>query len=356
MSPIKHLTESRRLPRLGKIHLGIKKTSQKTSKEYPSATDYFVVPPEVAEIVGEKPTELPILFPVEDDEKFASQFYRSYSMSRGLVCRGDGETCRRMVDAHTGEMANRDSTDILWKDELPCEGQDCPYYGKQCKEVMNLQFLLPTVEGLGIWQIDTGSINSIKNINSTVELIRGVYGRIAMIPLLLTLEPIEVVNPDDGKKKKVRVLNLRIKGTMIELLERTLKPAKEMLLPAPLDTEAPEDMEPAGEAELPVSDEGPAPELIIPQAQEPELVPPREQEPLWPEDANIDMEWLKESLETLRARHIKAYYEENLLGYMKQTYGVKASTVLAATVELDKGKAAHFVNAIQNGLTRSSED
>ena len=88
--PIKNLTESRRLPRLGKIHLGIKKTSQKTGKEYPSATNYFVVPPEVAEIVGEKPTELPILFPVEDDEKFASQYYRSYSMSRGLVCRGDG--------------------------------------------------------------------------------------------------------------------------------------------------------------------------------------------------------------------------------------------------------------------------
>jgi len=361
--PIKNLTETRRLPRLGKIHLGIKKVSQKTNKEYPSATDYFVVPPEIAGVVGEKPTELPILFPVEDEEKFASQYYRSYSMSRGLVCRGDGETCRRMVDAHTGEMANRDSTDILWKDELPCEGQNCPYYGKQCKEVMNLQFLLPTVEGLGIWQIDTSSINSIKNINSTVELIRGVYGRIAMIPLLLTLEPIEVVNPDDGKKKTVRVLNLRIKETILALMERTAKPVRDMLLPAPLDTEAPEDMETANGVELPASDEGPAPELIIPQTQEPkepvaqeveELPPPPgEQDPLWPEDANIDMEWLTESLVTLQARHIKAYYEENLLSYMKTTYKAKAASVLAAAVELDKGQAAHFCWMIQEALDRA---
>jgi len=354
--PIKNLTESRRLPRLGKIHLGIKKQSQKTGKEYPSATDYFVVPPEVAEVVGEKPTELPILFPIEDEEKFASQYYRAYSMTRGLVCRGDGETCRRMVDAHTGEMANRDSTDIIWKDELPCEGQNCPYYGKQCKEVMNLQFLLPTVEGLGIWQIDTGSINSIKNINSTIELIRGVYGRIAMIPLLLTLEPIEVVNPDDGKKKTVRVLNLRIKETILALMERTAKPVRDMLLPAPIDTEAPEDMEAANEVELPPSDEGPAPELIIPQTQEPEEIEPQlEQEPLWPEDASIDMEWLTESLIILQARHVRAYYEENLLAYMKQSYKVKADSVLAGAVELDKGKATHFVKAIQDALARSSE-
>lgn len=291
MSPIRGLTESRRWPRLGKIHLGIKKQSVKSGAFYPSATDYFVVPPEVAEVVGEKPTELPILFPNEDDEKFASQFYRSYSMTRGLVCRGDGETCRRMVDAQTGELANRDSTDILWKDELPCEGQDCPYYGKQCKEVMNLQFLLPTVEGLGIWQIDTSSINSIKNINSAIELIRGVYGRIAMIPLLLTLEPIPVVNPDDGKKKTVRVLNLRIKGTMMELMQRTLKPAREMLLPVPLDTEAPEDM-------LPVPDDQ-VPELIMPQNQVPEEeIFSEEAEPELGTESGLDFDadWLLDSL------------------------------------------------------------
>lgn len=354
--PIKGLTETRRLPRLGKIHLGIMTDKNKAGlpcQPYPRATDYFVVPPEITEVVGEKPSELPILFPVEDEEKFASQYYRSYSMTRGLVCRGDGETCRRMVDAQTGELANRDSTDILWKDELPCAGQDCQYYGKQCKEVMNLQFLLPTVEGLGIWQIDTSSINSIKNINSAVELIRGVYGRIAMIPLLLTLEPTPIVVPGTGKQKTFRVLNLRIKETILSLMERTSKPVREMLLPAPLDTEAPEDME-AAEAELPVSDEGPVPKLITPQTQE-EVEPQLEQEELWPEDANINIEWLKESLETLQFRHLRAWYEENLLSYMKTTYKVKADSVLTGAVELDKGQAAHFCKMVQGALDKSSE-
>jgi len=354
MSPIKGLTESRRLPRLGKIHLGIKKQSVKTGKEYPSATDYFVVPPVVEEITGEKPTELPILFPTEDDEKFASQYYRAYSMTRGLVCRGDGETCRRMVDAHTGEMANRDSTDITWKDDLPCEGRECPYYDKQCREVMNLQFLLPTVEGLGIWQIDTSSINSIRNINSAIELIRGVFGRIAMVPLLLTLEPIEVVNPDDGKKKTVRVLNLRTKGTLIQLMEKTIKPVSEMLLPAPADTEVPGDM--VTEAvEMPPSDEGPAPALIMPQNQEPEEVEiPAGQEELWPADSNINIEWLKESLDTLRAKNLEAWGEDSLLSYMKIMYKVKADTVLAGAVQLDTGQAAHFYKQIQTTLDRVS--
>ena len=284
--PIKGLTESRRMPRLGKIHLGIKKKAA-SGAFYPSAVDYFVVPPGVAEVIGEKPTELPILFPIEDEEKFASQFYRSYSMTRGLVCRGDGEVCRRMVDAETGNMANRDSKEVVWRDDLPCEGRQCSFYGKQCKEVMNLQFLLPTIEGLGVWQIDTSSVNSIRNINSAIELIRGVFGRIAMIPLLLTLEPIEVVNPDDGKKKTVRVLNLRSKGTMLELMERAAKPAREMLLPAPIETEQPLDTEPDGES----------PELIMPQNQEPVKTAETEEslfsEGKIPSNIKELMEWLQ---------------------------------------------------------------
>lgn len=273
--PIKGLTETRRLPRLGKIHLGIKKESN-SGKMYPSATDYFVIPEDLIEVLGEQPAELPILFPTEDEEKFASQYFRSYSMTRGLVCKGDGETCRRMVNVGTDEMANRDSGEIGWKDGLQCEGKECSYYGKQCKEVMNLQFLLPTCEGLGVWQIDTSSINSIRNINSMIDLIRGVYGRISMIPLLLTLEPIEVTNPDDGKKKTVRVLNLRTKGTMIQLMERTLKPAAEMMIPSPLETEAPGDME------VPEPDESP-PGLIMSQNQ-------KEAIEAHPEDAAKDKE------------------------------------------------------------------
>lgn len=76
---------------------------------------------------------------------------------------------------------------------------------------------------------------------------------------------------------------------------------------------------------------------------------------LWPEDSNIDMDWLRESLETLRARHLRAWYEENLLSYMKTTYKVTVETVLSAAEQLDKGQATHFCKAIQGALDKSNQ-
>lgn len=250
MCPIQGLTEKRRLPRLGKIHLGIKKTKTVNGREveYPSAVDYFVCPPEVQAVFGEKPKELRILIPVEDEERFASQYYRCYSRTRGLICKGDGINAVRMIDEETGALAEAKSKKVVMKD-IPCQGRECPEYNKQCREVMNLQFLLPEVAGLGIWQIDTGSINSIKNINSASELIKRIYGRVSMIPLILTIEPHSVQDPE-GKKREVYVLNLRTNQTLLELMETAS--AKRLTV---------------GETVLPVSDDE-LPELIMPQNQE----------------------------------------------------------------------------------------
>jgi hypothetical protein len=227
MSPIKGLSETRRLPRLGKIHLGIKVPHG--NGEIPRAVDYFVCPPQITELFGEKPKELRVMIPVEDPEKWASQYYRCYSKSRGLICKGDGETAIRMVDTKTGTLADRNSTSVVLK-EIPCQGRECPDYETKCKEVMNLQFLIPEVPGLGVWQIDTGSINSIRNINSTAEMIQGIYGRIAMIPLLLTLEPQETQDKN-GIKKTIHVLNLRTKNTLIDMAKIAIRPMNQVLLP-----------------------------------------------------------------------------------------------------------------------------
>jgi hypothetical protein len=257
--PIKGLTEARRLPRLGKIHLGVKKTKVVNGREveYPSAVDHFVFPEDnplyddLVKVFGEKPRELRILIPVEDEEKWCSQYYRCYSRTRGLVCKGDGETAIRMVDIRTGALADRDSTEVVMK-EVTCSGRDCPDYEQQCREIMNLQFLLPEVPGLGVWQIDTSSINSIRNINNAADLVRRIYGRISMIPLLLTIEPQEVQDAE-GKRRTVNILNLRTNRTLLEMMETIAKPTPEMLA--------------AGETELPVPDDE-TPEMIIPQVQE----------------------------------------------------------------------------------------
>lgn len=235
--PIKGLTERRRLPRIGKIHLGIMAETKKGVK-YPKAVDYFVFPKEGAsgselkeELIkafGEKPRELRIIFPLEDEERIASQYYRCYSKTRGLICKGNGEIATRMIDTNTGAMADRDSKTVEMR-EMSCEGRDCPDYENKCREVMNLQFMLPEISGLGIWQIDTGSINSIRNINSCIDLIRSVYGRVRMVPLVLALEQIEVVNPDDGKKKKVYVMNLRSSDNMVQAAIKARKEPLELV-------------------------------------------------------------------------------------------------------------------------------
>lgn len=236
--PIKGLTERRRLPRVGKIHLGIMVDKNKQGKSctpYPRAVDYFVFPkehPQYQELVktfGDKPKELRVMIPLEDEDRFASQYYRCYSKTRGLICKGDGETATRMIDAQTGALADRDSKAVAMK-EVPCQGRDCPdYQSKKCRELMNLQFLLPEITGLGVWQIDTSSINSIRNINSAIDMLRAVYGRVRMLPLILALEQIEVKNPDDGKKKKVWVLNLCSPDSMIEAAKRAMHKPLEII-------------------------------------------------------------------------------------------------------------------------------
>ncbi|KKK98711.1 hypothetical protein LCGC14_2640020, partial [marine sediment metagenome] len=202
--------------------------------QHPQAKEYFVFPedhPQYDDLVkkyGKTPKELDIILPMEEEDKIASQWYRCYSRTRGLICRGDGETCTRMVDKATGGLANRESGEVEWRD-MTCAGRECAdYEGKQCREIMNLLFLLPGIPSLGVWQIDTSSINSIRNVNDNLALLRSVLGRISMLPLLLTLEPKEVT-PPDGKKKTVRVLNLRSKFELIEAARMAQKSTLELL-------------------------------------------------------------------------------------------------------------------------------
>ena len=251
MSPIHGLSETRRLPRLGKIHLGEKVTNAR-GVEYPKATEYFVVPDEVAKIYGAQPTSLDIMFPVEDEAIFASQFYRAYSQTRGLVCKGDGERAARLIDVATkrgtedtgeitGDIATAQAKAVEWVDDIPCPGQACPYYQKkQCGELMMLLFILPRVRGLGIWQLDTSSYHGMVNVNSTLAMIRQMFGRGSGIPLVLSLEPMEVA--PEGKKKTVRVLQLRSRETMADMLKLTFAPLPEL----------PSAVMPAAEDEVPV--------------------------------------------------------------------------------------------------------
>ncbi len=203
--PITGLSDIRRFPRAGKIRLGEKRVNQK-GNEYPAKVDYFVYPEEYAEVLtelfGEKCRELTIMFPVDDRDKIAPQFYKRYGAGSGLICKGDGETAT-FIDKETGEIL-----------EIDCPGRDCEHYAsKACRHVMNLQFIIPQLVSEGVWQIDTSSFNSIVNFNSSWDYILALTGgRIAMVPLLLRVVAKEV--QPEGKKVVVYVLELRLAERM----------------------------------------------------------------------------------------------------------------------------------------------
>jgi len=239
--PIKGVSEVVRLPRLGKIRLGIKKENAEGIL-YPSPTDYFVCPDEVKKVFGEKPKELRIMFPTDDGTQWASQYLRCYSETGNLLCRGNGETAVARVETINRETGSKGET-ISKLLEMPCNPDRCPCYQQgYCRRVMNLQFLLPECPGFGVYQLDTGSFYSIVNINSSLELIRGVCGRLAMIPLSLKLIEQEVLV--EGKKKPVRVLSLTTSCSLAEIQKYAqTPPGQVLLLPAP-DSEAPDDLFP----------------------------------------------------------------------------------------------------------------
>lgn len=238
--PIKGVSEIIRLPRLGKIRLGIKQ--ENAEGIYPSPTDYFVCPEEVRKVFGEKPRELRIMFPTDDETQWASQYLRCYSETGSLICRGDGEMAVAKVETINREAGSKGGT-ISKLLEMPCNPGRCPIHKQgSCRRVMNLQFLLPDCPGFGVYQLDTGSFYSIVNINSSLELIRGACGRLSMIPLSLKLIEQEV--QPEGEKKIARVLSLTAPYSLVEIQKYAkMPPGQVLLLPAP-DIEAPDDLFP----------------------------------------------------------------------------------------------------------------
>lgn len=229
---IKGLSDKRRLPRMGKIRLGV--MVKKGEKTYPTEVDYFVCPDIVKKQYGDEPKELIIVFPMEDEEKFFQQFYMKYGHGV-LQCKGDG------VNGTYFDM------DKMSFEEKPCPCEHLE--SKKCKAVGRLQFMLPEVEeAAGVWQIDTSSKNSIIDINSGIEYIRKICGRISMIPIKLIRAEMETHRVDEKSKKmktgKHFTMKFSLEGVTIRTLQTygQINPTR-FFLPEP-DPNQPEDLFP----------------------------------------------------------------------------------------------------------------
>jgi hypothetical protein len=242
ITTIKNLSDTRRLPRLGIIRLGIKRKTA-AGKEYPSEVPYFVCPPEVQAVFGDKPTELDVMFPLDNIEEVFPQAYKYYGSSKGLKCQGDGEIAYR---AENGEFVER---------ACPCELFD---QGK-CKQSGTLMVMLPKVSVGGIYQIRTSSFNSIVDINSGLDYVRAIVGRFCMVPLKLRRVLTETHH--DEKKQNHYTMQIIFDGdihtinALVSDTTRVLEYSRHTKLPEPME-ENPE-MEPVD-----VTDEEDVPESV----------------------------------------------------------------------------------------------
>ena len=253
------LSDSRRMPRIDKIRLGAKIQKAGTKTEYPIELPFFLLPDEVAKIHGGKivsvelakdmkvsrsdalkfikenlhrlALELPVMIPVERTEQVFPQSYKFYGGSIGLKCHGNGE-----------EASERVGITNEWKDiKCPCSELKTDQNPKgKCSRQANLQVILPEVDMGGVYQIDIGSINSIIDINSGIDYVKSLFGRVAMIPLIMRRVATETHH--DGKKQIHWTVQLKPVGNIHAIAnmrdsEKLLTHSQVLQLDAPVLTD-----------------------------------------------------------------------------------------------------------------------
>ncbi|KKK61144.1 hypothetical protein LCGC14_3017290, partial [marine sediment metagenome] len=66
----------------------------------------------------------------------------------------------------------------------------------------------------------------------------------------------------------------------------------------------------------------------------------------------IDLAWLRESIQEVQKKGLSAFTDESLFGYMKSSYKIEGKDIYDIASRLDKGKAQHFTDVIQDALNK----
>jgi len=268
--PIKGFPERKRMRRVGIVRLGIKLISEKTGREYPRATDYFVLTdaPGLAEIYGDKPRVLNILM-VSDDPNIAFPYYMMRYRRRGLMCMGDGERILRRRD-EDGAWEVIGGTNVNTGEIEPCRSLECPYGMRpengraDCQPTGRLRFICADNPTHGYYQL-TVRKRAIEGFLGQLDFAKAILGRITGYPWQLILEQ-EMVQLQSGQRKlwipqleiEPRIFQDRLKrlhaGEALALPEGIREPTPEMEreLTEDLDYEPtePESEDPEQEEEL----------------------------------------------------------------------------------------------------------
>lgn len=244
-----------RLPRAGKIRLGIKVKSAQSGNEYPREVDYFVCPPEVDRVFRQDPrclnhseppeiVRLRIMLPVEDDEMLLRQYYACYGGNQRLKCQGDGEKAeRRIYKEVNGQKLDAGVEEVDCPGPETCDFANAPGQksrsGPGCSARTDLMVIIPEVNMGACYQISTGSTVSDIDIRSGIEMCKQMVGRISWVPLILEREERKIPDPNTGKMqthwpiKLMPAFTLADLGRMRDDEKRIANWGKQYALPEP---------------------------------------------------------------------------------------------------------------------------
>lgn len=344
--PIKEFQEKRRLPVIGKIRLGTRKTSQ-GGKEYPSESEHFVLDdaPDVAAVYGKEPKQLEVMFPSDDLNIVIPHYYKWYSggvkdkegniIGGKLNCYGDGDV------AHW--LAKRDvATRVV--PTRKCAAEQCPDWrdGKgvqQCKAAMSVYVILPRVSLFGVYQIDTTSKSAIQDFVNQMYLIKETWGTFRKQHFIVYRDPTMIGFVDkDGKeqRREHHILRIRpdesfqqnhgveLQGRVQRLLQGSIVlPTEQQLIEAPMEDNYPAEVV-AVEAAKPAA----GIELV---ANDPELMP------LFDELCKLRKKTNNEKMRLLTARKFEnqANAKTALKSYLVSEIGKAKPAAEAAPAQAD---------------------
>jgi len=216
--PIQRISNQVRMPRLGKIRLGVRKEA-KSGAMYPSSVEYFVLSdaPGVEEIYGKDPKELDIIFPSDELERVIPTWLKWFAggvrdkdgniKGGKLLCVGNGPD--EQGNPGTADYyAGRDAITRVVPTRQ-CMGEQCPDWldkkgNPQCKPSMQVMVILPRVSFYGVYIIDTTSWNSIQEFHNMLNWVRDRNnGIVRGIPFKIVRETrnLKYVDKKDGKEK-----------------------------------------------------------------------------------------------------------------------------------------------------------
>jgi hypothetical protein len=210
--------------------------------------------PDIAEVFGEKPTELAVIFLHDDPREVCPSEYALWTR-KGRLCHGElvqianGNTpryemqaIRRTTEHPEGESwpGNHKYVDGPMKGQ-PIEGcgEGCPELESgKCGPSADLYFILEQFPGLGtICRLHTGSKTSVPNLSNAVAQLHGWNGgRLKWVKAILKVTPELRWHPGqfgEWESSVVPILRLEIGGTTLNSLVTTINEPAKLHLEAP---------------------------------------------------------------------------------------------------------------------------